>query len=130
MVSYGMVLLLKSASYTVYSYSFSIARPRDMLEDRSSRTNWDMYIFGESIVGLLQVARFLMKTVSQLGSGKRPIGTIAYMARAEDLLQCRCRVQKGTHFYHFSLWNLQLHAVIVPFEVIVYGKCSGLCTCV
>ncbi|KAJ9173358.1 hypothetical protein P3X46_016503 [Hevea brasiliensis] len=50
---------------------------------------------GDNVVLLLQVARFLMKTVSQLGSGKKPVGTTAYMARAEDLLQSRCSVQKA-----------------------------------
>ncbi|XP_065857793.1 peroxisomal acyl-coenzyme A oxidase 1-like [Euphorbia lathyris] len=50
---------------------------------------------GDNVVLLLQVARFLMKTVSQLGSGKKPVGTTAYMARVEDLLQCRCSVTKA-----------------------------------
>nr|ALB76817.1 acyl-CoA oxidase 1 [Jatropha curcas] len=49
---------------------------------------------GDNVVLLLQVARFLMKTVSQLGSGKKPVGTTAYMARAEDLLQCQCSVKE------------------------------------
>ncbi|KAK0588195.1 hypothetical protein LWI29_035712 [Acer saccharum] len=50
---------------------------------------------GDNIVLLLQVARFLMKTVSQLGSGKKPVGTTAYMGRAEHLLQCQCDVQRA-----------------------------------
>ncbi|KAJ4712706.1 Acyl-coenzyme A oxidase [Melia azedarach] len=50
---------------------------------------------GDNIVLLLQVARFLMKTVSQLGSGRMPVGTTAYMGRAEHLLQCRCDVQRA-----------------------------------
>ncbi|XP_074304778.1 peroxisomal acyl-coenzyme A oxidase 1-like [Silene latifolia] len=50
---------------------------------------------GDNVVLLLQVARFLMKTVSQLGSGKQLGGTIAYMARAEHLLQSRCSVQEA-----------------------------------
>ncbi|XAR70483.1 Acyl-CoA oxidase [Bertholletia excelsa] len=50
---------------------------------------------GDNTVLLLQVARFLMKTVSQLGSGKRPVGTTAYMERAEHLMQCHCNVQKA-----------------------------------
>ncbi|KAL0324501.1 UNVERIFIED_CONTAM: Peroxisomal acyl-coenzyme A oxidase 1 [Sesamum calycinum] len=44
---------------------------------------------GDNTVLLLQVARFLMKTVSQLGTGKQPVGTIAYMGRIEHLMQCR-----------------------------------------
>jgi len=36
-----------------------------------------------------------MKTVAQLGSGKVPVGTTAYMGRAAHLLQCRSGVQKG-----------------------------------
>ncbi|KAG2676364.1 hypothetical protein I3843_12G049600 [Carya illinoinensis] len=50
---------------------------------------------GDNIVLLLQVARFLMKTVSQLGSGKQPVGTTAYMGRVEHLMQCRSTVQKA-----------------------------------
>ncbi|KAG5541599.1 hypothetical protein RHGRI_021433 [Rhododendron griersonianum] len=53
---------------------------------------------GDNTVLLLQVARFLMKTVSQLGSrlsSKKPVGTIAYMTRVEHLMQCRCGVQRG-----------------------------------
>ncbi|GFZ01141.1 acyl-CoA oxidase 1 [Actinidia rufa] len=37
-----------------------------------------------------------MKTVSQLGSGRQPVGTIAYMKRAEHLMQCHCNVERGT----------------------------------
>ncbi|KAH9721161.1 peroxisomal acyl-coenzyme A oxidase 1 [Citrus sinensis] len=50
---------------------------------------------GDNIVLLLQVARFLMKTVSQLGSGNMPVGTTTYMGRAEQLMQCHCGVQKA-----------------------------------
>ncbi|KAH7659380.1 Acyl-CoA oxidase protein [Dioscorea alata] len=50
---------------------------------------------GDNIVLLLQVARFLVKTVSQLGSGKQPTGTTAYMGKVEHLTQCTCDVQKA-----------------------------------
>ncbi|XP_054795744.1 peroxisomal acyl-coenzyme A oxidase 1-like [Prosopis cineraria] len=50
---------------------------------------------GDNVVLLLQVARHLMKTVSQLGSGKKPVGTTAYMGRVEHLMQCRSDVQKA-----------------------------------
>ncbi|KAK9716339.1 hypothetical protein RND81_06G226700 [Saponaria officinalis] len=50
---------------------------------------------GDNIVLLLQVARFLMKTVSNLGSSKPPVGTIAYMGRVEHLARSRCTVQKA-----------------------------------
>lgn len=50
---------------------------------------------GDNIVLLLQVARFLMKTVSQLGSGKQPAGATAYMRQIEHLMQCRCNVQRA-----------------------------------
>ncbi|CAO2819496.1 unnamed protein product [Amaranthus hypochondriacus] len=49
---------------------------------------------GDNIVLLLQVARFLMKTVAQLGSGKH-FGTTAYMGNAEHLMQSRSSVQKA-----------------------------------
>lgn len=50
---------------------------------------------GDNVVLLLQVARFLMKTVSQIGSGKQPVGTISYMGRVEHLLKSRCNVQRA-----------------------------------
>ncbi|GFQ07026.1 peroxisomal acyl-coenzyme a oxidase 1 [Phtheirospermum japonicum] len=50
---------------------------------------------GDNIVLLLQVARFIIKTVSQLGTGKQPVGTIAYMGRIEHLMQCRCNAQRA-----------------------------------
>ncbi|ONK59136.1 uncharacterized protein A4U43_C08F3360 [Asparagus officinalis] len=50
---------------------------------------------GDNIVLLLQVARFLVKTVSRLGSGKKPVGTTSYMARAEHLMQCRSDVRQA-----------------------------------
>ncbi|KAG2332706.1 hypothetical protein Bca4012_017727 [Brassica carinata] len=50
---------------------------------------------GDNVVLQLQVARFLMKSVSQLSSGKAPAGTTAYMGRAKHLLQCRSSVRKA-----------------------------------
>ncbi|AEC09145.1 acyl-CoA oxidase 5 [Arabidopsis thaliana] len=50
---------------------------------------------GDNVVLQLQVARFLMKTVSQLGSGKAPSGTTAYMGRAKHLLQCSSGVRNA-----------------------------------
>ncbi|XP_039056990.1 peroxisomal acyl-coenzyme A oxidase 1-like [Hibiscus syriacus] len=64
---------------------------------------------GDNVVLLLQVGRFLVKTVSQLGSGKKPVGTIAYMGRAEHLLQCRCEVQRAEDW-------LKPHVIVEAFE--------------
>ncbi|XP_061337008.1 peroxisomal acyl-coenzyme A oxidase 1-like isoform X2 [Gastrolobium bilobum] len=50
---------------------------------------------GDNIVLLLQVARYLMKTLSQLGSGKKPVGTTTYIGRVEQLMQYRSDVQKA-----------------------------------
>ncbi|VVB02227.1 unnamed protein product [Arabis nemorensis] len=50
---------------------------------------------GDNVVLQLQVARFLMKTVSQLGSGKAPTGTTSYMGKTQHLLQCRSSVRKA-----------------------------------
>ncbi|CAL5355537.1 unnamed protein product [Camellia sinensis] len=47
-----------------------------------------------NIVLFLWVARFLMKTASQLGSGKKPAGTTSYMGQIEHLMQCRSNVQR------------------------------------
>ncbi|XP_049378347.1 peroxisomal acyl-coenzyme A oxidase 1-like [Solanum stenotomum] len=50
---------------------------------------------GDNVVLLLQVARFLMKTVSQLSSGKKPMGTIAYMGKSEHFMQCHSDVEQA-----------------------------------
>ncbi|GJR62217.1 peroxisomal acyl-coenzyme A oxidase 1, partial [Tanacetum coccineum] len=47
---------------------------------------------GENVVMMLQVARFLMKTVSELGY-KKPVGTTTYMGRAKTLMLSNCVVQ-------------------------------------
>lgn len=36
-----------------------------------------------------------MKTVSQLGSGKKPVGTTAYMGSVQHLMQSKCDVVTG-----------------------------------
>lgn len=36
-----------------------------------------------------------MKTISQLGTGKKPVGTVSYMGRIEHLMQCRSDVKQG-----------------------------------
>ncbi|KAL1316042.1 peroxisomal acyl-coenzyme A oxidase 1 [Arachis duranensis] len=50
---------------------------------------------GDNYVLLLQVARHLMKTVSQLDSGNKPTGTTAYLGQVEKLLQYRSDVQRA-----------------------------------
>ncbi|KAL0296277.1 UNVERIFIED_CONTAM: Peroxisomal acyl-coenzyme A oxidase 1 [Sesamum radiatum] len=57
---------------------------------------------GDNTVLLLQVARFLMKTVSQLGTGKQPVGTVAYMGRIEHLMQCRSNVKKSEDWLNYN----------------------------
>lgn len=42
-----------------------------------------------------------MKTVSQLTTGKKPVGTTAYMGNIEHLMQCRCMVNTGTYSLPF-----------------------------
>ncbi|PPR83977.1 hypothetical protein GOBAR_AA36742 [Gossypium barbadense] len=73
---------------------------------------------GDNVVLLLQVARFLMKTVSQLGSGKKPVGTTAYMGRAEHLMQCHCEVERGFSELSPDL----LEAAIAHCQLIVVSK--------
>lgn len=51
---------------------------------------------GDNVILLLQVARFLMKTISQLGSGKKPSGTAAYLGNVKLLMIENCKVTKGT----------------------------------
>ncbi|KAL2321548.1 hypothetical protein Fmac_025927 [Flemingia macrophylla] len=64
---------------------------------------------GDNTVLLLQVARHLMKTISQLGSGKKPGGTTSYIGRVEQLMQYRSDVQKGEDW-------LKPNAVLGAFE--------------
>ncbi|KAI3707375.1 hypothetical protein L6452_25831 [Arctium lappa] len=47
---------------------------------------------GDNVVMMLQVARFLVKTVSELGY-KQPVGTTAYMRRVAPLMQSNCAVR-------------------------------------
>ncbi|KAF5200304.1 Rhamnogalacturonate lyase family protein [Thalictrum thalictroides] len=64
-----------------------------------------------SVTQFQQVARFLMKTVAQLGSGKKPVGT-SYMGRIEHLMQCRCDVERGIgNCYNVSMYMPSTSAV-------------------
>ncbi|CAJ1928584.1 unnamed protein product [Sphenostylis stenocarpa] len=65
---------------------------------------------GDNTVLLLQVARHLMKTVSQLGTGNKPVGTTAYMTRLEQLMQYHCDVKKAEDW-------LKPNVVLQAFEV-------------
>lgn len=49
---------------------------------------------GDNTVLLLQVARFLMKTLQQLGSQK-PVGTAAYLGRLEYIFENNCNVSQA-----------------------------------
>ncbi|GAU24522.1 hypothetical protein TSUD_156340 [Trifolium subterraneum] len=64
---------------------------------------------GDNIVLLLQVARYLMKIISQLGSGKKPVGTTAYMGRVAQLMESQSDVQKAEDW-------LNPNAVLGAFE--------------
>lgn len=55
-----------------------------------------------------------MKTVSQLGTGKMPVGTIAYMGRVEYLMQCRSDAQNGTFI---------LESIKKKYEILFSFKC-------
>ncbi|KAK7346745.1 hypothetical protein VNO80_21268 [Phaseolus coccineus] len=50
---------------------------------------------GDNIVLLLQVARHLIKSISQLRSGKKPVGTTSYIGRVEQLMLYSSDVQKA-----------------------------------
>ncbi|XP_058778181.1 peroxisomal acyl-coenzyme A oxidase 1-like [Vicia villosa] len=64
---------------------------------------------GDNTVLLLQVARHLVKTISQLGSGKQPVGTTAYLARLEQLSQYQSDVTRAEDW-------LKPNVVIEAFE--------------
>ncbi|XP_038876481.1 peroxisomal acyl-coenzyme A oxidase 1-like isoform X2 [Benincasa hispida] len=58
---------------------------------------------GDNVVLLLQVARFLVKTISQLVSGKKPVGTTAYMGQLQHLMESTCRVQNAEDWLNPSM---------------------------
>jgi acyl-CoA oxidase len=65
--------------------------------------------------GNLQVARILMKTLSQLTSGKQPVGTMAYMGNVQYLMQCKCAVNTGTYLGWIIIFSSsQLYLIFVP----------------
>jgi hypothetical protein len=56
-----------------------------------------------------------MKTVSQLASGKQPVGTMAYMGNVQYLMQCKCAVNTGTYLgWLIILSGSQLYLIFVP----------------
>ncbi|KAG4933196.1 Peroxisomal acyl-coenzyme A oxidase 1 [Glycine soja] len=64
---------------------------------------------GDNTVLLLQVARHLIKTISQLGSRKKPVGTTSYIGRVEQLMQYHSDFQKAED-------GLKPNAVLGAFE--------------
>ena len=66
-----------------------------------------------------------MKTVAQLASGKKPVGTTAYLGRVEHLMQCRSNVQKGwsVHVSFSKITILSVHSLFPSFRG-VYNKCG------
>ncbi|CAJ2645834.1 unnamed protein product [Trifolium pratense] len=64
---------------------------------------------GDNTVLLLQVARYLIKTISQLGSGNQPVGTTAYLAHVEQLMQYQSDVKRAEDW-------LKPNVVIEAFE--------------
>ncbi|KAF5204283.1 Peroxisomal acyl-coenzyme a oxidase [Thalictrum thalictroides] len=56
---------------------------------------WNLANIILALSSVIWVARFLVKTVAQLGSGKKLVGTTSYMGRIEHLMQCRCDVQRA-----------------------------------
>ncbi|PWZ08005.1 Peroxisomal acyl-coenzyme A oxidase 1 [Zea mays] len=75
---------------------------------------------GDNIVLLLQVARILMKTVSQLASGKQPVGTMAYMGKVQYLMQCKSAVSSAAGFYERSPDLLE--AAVAHIQLIIVTK--------
>ncbi|EFJ35164.1 hypothetical protein SELMODRAFT_438464 [Selaginella moellendorffii] len=57
---------------------------------------------GDNVVLLLQVARFLLKTLSQLGGGVKPVGTASYLGNLPVLTKQGSRVSQGTDWLDHS----------------------------
>ncbi|KAH1202266.1 Peroxisomal acyl-coenzyme A oxidase 1 [Glycine max] len=73
---------------------------------------------GDNTVLLLQVARHLIKTISQLGSRKKPVGTTSYIGRVEQLMQYHSDFQKAED-------GLKPNAVLGAFEARAAKKVIG-----
>ncbi|KAF4374737.1 hypothetical protein F8388_020258 [Cannabis sativa] len=73
---------------------------------------------GDNVVLLLQVARFLMKTVSQLVSGKKPVGTTSYLGRVEHLMQSQPNLRIGFAELSADL----IEAAVAHCQLIVVSK--------
>ncbi|KAJ7299812.1 hypothetical protein O6H91_Y145000 [Diphasiastrum complanatum] len=58
---------------------------------------------GDNVILLLQVARFLLRTLSQSGSGIQPAGTAAYLGNMEQLLKKKCNVTSGQDWLNASV---------------------------
>ncbi|KAF5795806.1 putative acyl-CoA oxidase, acyl-CoA dehydrogenase/oxidase and middle domain superfamily [Helianthus annuus] len=74
---------------------------------------------GENVVMLLQVARFLVKTVSDLGN-KQPVGTAAYLGRVAPLTQKNCVVQTAEDW-------LNPGAIVEAFEARAARMAASCC---
>ncbi|KAG6557960.1 hypothetical protein Mapa_000139 [Marchantia paleacea] len=57
---------------------------------------------GDNTILLFQVARFLMKALSQVGSGKKPTGTAAYLGNIQRLATENCKITQGTQWLSYA----------------------------
>ncbi|CAK9217123.1 unnamed protein product [Sphagnum troendelagicum] len=58
---------------------------------------------GDNNILLLQVARFLLKTLAQAGSGTKPVGTAAYLGNIQHLTSVNCKVSRGEDWLNPSV---------------------------
>ncbi|CAM6021334.1 unnamed protein product [Sphagnum balticum] len=58
---------------------------------------------GDNTILLLQVARFLLKTLTQVASGTKPVGTAAYLGNVQHLTSVNCEVSQGKDWLNPSV---------------------------
>ncbi|KAL3695295.1 hypothetical protein R1sor_009371 [Riccia sorocarpa] len=57
---------------------------------------------GDNTILLFQVARYLIKSLSQVGGGKNPTGTAAYLGNIRRLATENCRVKQGAEWLNYQ----------------------------
>ncbi|KAL2632344.1 hypothetical protein R1flu_017030 [Riccia fluitans] len=74
---------------------------------------------GDNVILLFQVARFLMKSLSQVGMGKKPTGEAAYLGNIQGLATKNCGIKQGGEWMNYE-------AVVEAFQARA-ARLSGAC---
>ncbi|KAL5723921.1 acyl-CoA oxidase [Ranunculus cassubicifolius] len=81
---------------------------------------------GDNTVLLLQVARYLMKTLAMVAAGKEPVGTTSYMGRIAYLMKCTSEVVRAEDWAKSSVILEAYEARAVRMSVFVASKLKSM----